>query len=147
MADNDGHKDQAADAVAPGGRSSRGPNPDPGGETEAGGLVPPYDDRTTSSGETESQDERAASVARQMEGTPDAGENSELILDDDLVDESLASTPGVRRGEDVADKDNERGRGDKGTHSPESSGDDRPEGDVQRPVGTSDARDSTGIDP
>jgi hypothetical protein len=32
--------------VQPGGRASRGPNPQPGGEEEPGGLVPPYDDRT-----------------------------------------------------------------------------------------------------
>lgn len=36
------------EAPVGGGRTSRGPHIDPGGESEPGGLVPPYDDRKQS---------------------------------------------------------------------------------------------------
>jgi hypothetical protein len=124
--------------VEGGGRSSRGPNPDPGGATDEGGLVPPYDDRTGGT-ETESQAARAESVERQLHGSPaDAGEHAETTLDDDYTDSSTASTPGVRRGEEVGGgvADDESGRQHEGY-----------EGPAQRPVGTSDPRDSTGVNP
>lgn len=53
---------QHAQAQAPGGRVSRGPTLDPGGETEPGGLVPPYAGRTGS--EEDTTDAAAAAEGR-----------------------------------------------------------------------------------
>ena len=50
--------------TSPGGRSSRGPNADPGGDIDLGGLVPPYEGRTRARGESDLSDELTGSVAR-----------------------------------------------------------------------------------
>jgi len=134
-----------ARSVQPGGRTSQGPNPDPGGEEEPGGLVPPYEGRT--SAET-SNDESAASVGRQLAdtktGPPGATASpadEQPVSEDQVTDEVPESPLGVgesinRRGEDVADAEGEAGRDDAGT-----------KGESQRPVGTSDGRDSSSVDP
>lgn len=135
-------------SAQPGGSPSRGPNPDPGGEVEAGGLVPPYEDRT--SGEASaSKDERAASVERQLadsktgrEGETASPADEQPVGADEVTDEEPESALGVgvsttRRGEDIGDDDaDEPGRQDAGT-----------KGESGRPVGTSDERDSTSVDP
>ncbi len=129
-----------------GGRSSRGPNADPGGEVEAGGLLPPYDGRTDA--ETSSS-ERAASVERQLAdtkagrpGSTASPADEQPVRDEEVTDKVPDSPKGVgesinRRGEDVADDEpKEAGRQDAGT-----------EGESQRPVGVSDERDLSSVDP
>lgn len=137
-----------APAAQPGGRSSRGPNPSPGGEEQAGGLVPPYEDRA-SDDTTSSQDDRADSVKRQLAdtkagniGATTSPADEQPVRADEVTDEVPESPKGVgesinRRGEDVAeDDDKESGRRDTGT-----------KGESQRPTGKSDERDSTAVDP
>lgn len=132
----------------PGGRSSRGPNADPGGEVEPGGLVPPYDGRTTGA-EAASSDERAASVERQLADTKTGqigqtvSPTDEQPVSPDQVAEGEPESPrgvGVsttRRGEDISDDEaSEAGRETVGT-----------KGESERPVGVSDERDSTTVDP
>ena len=138
-----GHSD-----VQGGGRSSRGPNPDPGGKVEPGGLVPPYEGRTTGP-DSPSSKERAESVKEQLAetktGRPGATASpadEQPAREDQVSDETPASPKGVghsetRRGEDIVeDEGKEPGRHDAGT-----------KGESERPVGTSDERDVTGINP
>jgi len=140
--------DTAGKNVEPGGRSSRGPNPSPGGEEEPGGLVPPYDDRTDSA-DTPSGEARAESVERMLADTKDANAGTtetppdEQTVSDAEVTEATPDSPkGVgesttRRGEDIIDDEGkEPGRHDAGTKGP-----------TDRPVGVSDERDSTAVDP
>lgn len=130
----------------PGGSPSRGPNPDPGGEDEAGGLVPPYDGR---SGEDDpASDDRAESVKRQLadtktgpQGATSSPADEQPVRADEVTDEVPESPMGVgpsrsRSGEDIGDADDEEGRRDAGTR-----------GESGRPVGKSDDRDSTSVDP
>ncbi len=133
--------------VQPGGSPSRGPNPDPGGEEEAGGLVPPYEGRTSDE-ETPSKKTRAESVKRQLSetktGPPGATASpadEQPVSEDELTDEVPESPKGVgvssnRRGEDVGDDEDEAGRHEAGT-----------KGESDRPVGTSDERGGTSVDP
>lgn len=138
----------AARNVEPGGGSSRGPNPSPGGVEEPGGLVPPYEGRTSGAG-TPSGDARAEGVARMLSQTKDANAGvtaspaDEQPVDSDEVSAEVAdSAHGVgvsttRRGEDIEDGDGqEAGRQHAGT-----------QGSSDRPVGTSDGRDVTGVNP
>jgi len=132
-----------------GGSASRGPNPDPGGEVEPGGLVPPYEGRTRERGTSESSEALTESVKSQMAETDSgrpgatASRANESPVEPDEVTHDVPESPlGVgesttRRGEDVADRDDkEPGREDTGE-----------EGEAQRPTGSSDARDLTGVDP
>ncbi|MBA3956319.1 MAG: hypothetical protein H0X58_06620 [Acidimicrobiia bacterium] len=129
-----------------GGRSSRGPNADPGGEIEPGGLVPPYEGRGA---EGKSADDRAASVERQLAETK-TGQPGQTAAPaderpprpgDPVATEAPESPLGVgvsttTRGEDVGSGNKEAGRHDTGTR-----------GESERPTGTSDERDSTGVNP
>lgn len=95
------------------GRSDRGPNADPGGDIEPGGLVPPYEDRTQGPGDSDSTQERAASVERQLAETASgvhgqtASPADEQPADpaqvtDDAPEPALGVGESVnRRGEDV----------------------------------------------
>lgn len=134
-------------SAQPGGSPSRGPNPDPGGDVEPGGLVPPYEGRTGA--DSPSSDERAASVERQLAdtktGQPGATASpadEQPVSADEVTDEVPDSPMGVgesttRRGEDMVDDDGkEKGRQEAGTA-----------GESGRPVGTSDERDATAVDP
>jgi hypothetical protein len=134
--------------VQPGGRAARGPNPDPGGEEQPGGLVPPYDGRTTGA-DTPSGQARAESVERQLAdtktgqvGSTESPADEQPVHADEVTDEEPESPKGVgesttRRGEDVVDDEGqEAGRRDAGT-----------QGESQRPVGVSDERDSSAVDP
>lgn len=149
----EGRDPESADVSAHGGgRTSQGPNPDPGGEIEPGGLLPPYEDRSAGSeggSEGASLDARAESVERQMAGakTSPSGQTSspadeQPVSEDEVTDEVPDSPMGVgksasRSGEDMADHDGkEAGRRDVGT-----------QGESGRPVGTSDERDAGAIDP
>lgn len=146
-----------------GGRTTRGPEPDPGRDIEPGGLVPPYEGRMTERGSSESAVARSESIAEQLADADSgnkgatsspaneqpAGEHEAASDgaagsgDQTATDTSAASPHGVgvstgRRGEDIADKDGkEAGRSD-------GEPDDTPGG---RPTGTSDNRDVTGINP
>jgi hypothetical protein len=132
-----------------GGSASHGPNPDPGGKNEPGGLVPPYEGRTQGPGESESAAAGATSVESQMaetdSGQPGATASPAVespVEPHEVTDEVPDSPLGVgestnRRGEDVIKQDGkEPGRDHSGT-----------EGEAERPAGTSDARDVTGVNP
>ncbi|MEJ7585025.1 MAG: hypothetical protein WKF43_13315 [Acidimicrobiales bacterium] len=97
--------------------------------------------------EQQGKEERAESVSRQMEGSKDSTgtatpADEQPVSEDELTSETPESPKGVgdspnRSGEDVADhEDQEPGRHETGT-----------KGRTDRPVGTSDDRDKTGIDP
>ncbi len=135
--------------VQGGGRTSRGPNPDPGGEVEEGGLVPPYDGRNTGRGDGPASEERAASVERQLadtksgkDGSTSSPADEQPVRESDVTGDAPDSPKGVgastsRSGEDMGDHEGkESGRQDAGT-----------KGDAERPVGESDERDTTGVDP
>jgi len=134
--------------VQPGGRSSRGPNPDPGGEEQPGGLLPPYEGRTTDSGSADSQD-RADSVRRQMAetktGRPGATASpadEQPVSEDQLTDEVPESPKGVgsssnRGGHKMAEHEGKEPGREDGETKHES----------ERPTGTSTSRDMTGINP
>lgn len=135
--------------VQPGGSASRGPNPDPGGEQTLGGLVPPYEGRSTGFGESEIGGKLEASVERMYAGTEGggAGETASPAQESPARPEEVTgdvpdSPKGVgpspsRGGEQVAREDGkEPGRVDSGN-----------EHASERPTGTSDARDATGVHP
>jgi len=98
-------------------------------------------------GEEASKEERRSSVERQLADTEPARPGTTTPTDEqpvdpaDVTDEVPESPKGVgesstRRGEDIIDQDGkEPGRQDAGT-----------QGQSGRPVGKSDARDSTGVD-
>jgi hypothetical protein len=135
-----------------GGRSDRGPEPDPGGEVASGGLVPPYEGRSTERGSSESAEALTESIEQQLETTKSGNVGAtaspaeeHAVQPEELgdPDDAPESPHGVgesttRRGEDVRDDEGkEPGRRDTGV-------DDTP---GQRPHGTSTARDLTGVDP
>jgi hypothetical protein len=104
-----------------GGRSTRGPEPDPGGGIVPGGLVPPYEGRSTGPDTSESTRANTASVKRQL-ATTKAGRRgatgargAEHPADPSKVtDEAPTSAKGVgeslgTRGEDVGRQSEERG--------------------------------------
>jgi len=116
--------------------------------------VPPYDGRTDdgaseSASVAASKAERAASVQRQLADTKSERDDStatpadeQPVSEDQVTDRVPDSPKGVgksstRSAEDVADQEaKEPGRHDAGT-----------KGESGRPVGTSDARDSSAVDP
>jgi hypothetical protein len=132
-----------------GGRSDRGPNPDPGGDITPGGLVPPYEGRSDGRGGSESAEALSESVESQLsetvtgkhestsspaeESPVEPGEVSHEVPDSPLgVGESM-----TRRGEDMAEDDGkESGRYEGGTAH-----------EAERPVGGSDSRDMSGAAP
>ena len=132
----------------PGGRATRGPDPDPGGEEEPGRLVPPYDGRSKSRGESELSEELAESTREQLAdakpgrhgATASAAEESpvrpEEVTDREPESAKGVGTSGNRRGEDVAKQESEPGREHTGAKGPS-----------ERPTGTSGKRASTGVDP
>ncbi|CAN5715822.1 hypothetical protein BH20ACT2_BH20ACT2_24330 [soil metagenome] len=128
----------------PGGSSSRGPNADPGGEIDPSGLVPPYEGR--GGGE---ETGGGASVERQLADTKTdeakgqtsspADERPPRAEDDDGADTEPEPAEGV--GESQATGGEDTGRDEAGRHDAGT------QGQTDRPTGTSDARDRTGIDP
>jgi hypothetical protein len=132
-----------------GGRSDRGPNADPGGEVVPGGLVPPYEGRSTEQGSTESAEALTDSIETQLADTA-TGEHGQTAspaeespVQPHEVSHEVPETPlGVgesttRRGEDVAEQEGkEAGRHQAGT-----------EGEAERPTGGSDSRDASGAAP
>lgn len=118
---------------------SRGPNPNPGGDIDTGdSAVPPYEDRST---ETTNSRDVEATTRGGHGGESDAPEpvnpavSSDAPADaGDFPPEGVGETSG-RRGEDIkSDDGKEAGRHDEGT-----------QGQTDRPTGTSDIRDGTGI--
>ncbi len=148
MSDEQGSDGKVRD-VQPGGSASRGINPDPGGETEPSGLVPPYEGRTKARGESEISEELGASVERMLHDVDRGGGGQTAspavespVRDEEVSHETPESPMGVgtspnRSAEDIGDRDGkEPGRQDTGIETPSG-----------RRSGTSDARDVTGIDP
>jgi hypothetical protein len=126
----------------PGGSASRGPKSDPGGDTEVGGLVPPYDRTDSDAAQADAQEgARKAFRAEEYGGEPGptppvSKEEREGVPPTDTT----AATPlGVGEstrasGEELSGK--EAGRHDTGT-----------QGQTERPTGTSTAEDTTGVNP
>jgi hypothetical protein len=125
-----------------------GPNPNPGGEQQPGGPVPPYEGRTTGT-ETPTGEARAERVEEQLAetktgqpGETETPAEEQPVHPDAVTDEEPDSPAGVgkstnRSGEDIVeDESKEAGRKDVGT-----------QGESERPVGVSDERDTTGVDP
>jgi hypothetical protein len=119
-----------------------GPRPGPGGEQEPGGLVPPYEGRQTEM--KEGYEEHTEKVFHGADDVPPgpgreiSEEEREGVPPTDMDAESPLGV-GVsmtRRGEDVDKQEPEPGREETGTQGP-----------TDRPVGTSDERDSTSVDP
>jgi hypothetical protein len=119
-----------------------GPRPKSGGEQEPGGLVPPYDGR-----QTEMKDSYEQHTEKVFHGADDVPPGPGRVISDEERDgvpptDTEAESPlgvGVsmtRRGEDVAKQEDEPGREDTGTKGPSD-----------RPVGVSDERASTAVDP
>ena len=114
----------------------------PAGEQEPGGLVPPYEGRQTEMKEGyEEHTEKVFHGADDVEPGPGreiSDEEREGVPPTDMDAESPLGV-GVsmtRRGEDVDKQEDEPGRDETGT-----------KGASDRPVGTSDERDSTSVDP
>jgi hypothetical protein len=119
-----------------------GPRPKSGGEQEPGGPVPPYDGRQEEW--KEGHDRHMDKIFNRVdEVEPGPGRE---ISDEERegvgpTDMEATSALGVgesitRRGEDVDKQEDEPGREDTGTQGPSD-----------RPVGTSDERASTSVDP
>ena len=114
----------------------------PAGEQEPGGLVPPYEGRQTEA--KEGHDEHMDKIFNRVDEAP-PGPGRE-ISDEERegvgpTDMEATSALGVgesisRRGEDVGKQEDEAGREDTGTKGPSD-----------RPVGESDTRGSTSVDP
>jgi hypothetical protein len=111
-------------------------------EQEPDGLVPPYDGRQTEA--SEGHDEHMDKIFDRVDEVP-PGPGRE-ISEEELegvgpTDTEATSALGVgesitRRGEDVDKQEDEPGREEAGTKGPSD-----------RPVGVSDERDSTSVDP
>lgn len=112
------------------------------GEQEPGGLVPPYEGRQEEMKEGyEEHVEKVFHGADDVEPGPGREISDEEREGVGPTDMEATSALGVgesisRRGEDVGKQEDEEGRDDAGTQGPS-----------ERPVGTSDERDSTSIDP
>lgn len=85
-----GSADNGRPVEAPtgGGRTSRGPAIDPGGEQEPGGLVPPYDGRKEATDVEDTPSER--------EGAYIGGAGNPRTADEQLTSPEPSSTPGGR---------------------------------------------------
>jgi hypothetical protein len=112
------------------------------GEQEPGGLVPPYDGR-----QEEMKEGYEGHVEKVFHGADDVEPGPGREISDEEregvgpTDMDATSALGVgesisRRGEDVGKQEDEEGRDDAGTQGPS-----------ERPVGTSDERDATSVDP
>jgi hypothetical protein len=112
------------------------------GEQEPGGLVPPYEGRQTEA--KDGHDEHMDKVFDQVDEVP-SGPGREVSDEEregvSATDTEATSPLGVgesmtRRGEDVDKQEPEAGRDETGT-----------QGTSDRPVGVSDERDRTSVDP
>jgi hypothetical protein len=89
------------------------------------------------SGDETSKEARQESVERQLSGdAPAGGGEAASSSDEQLADDTTGRAPGVRGGHEVAQEEDDPGRHDVGTKGP-----------TERPAGTSDPRDMTGVDP
>lgn len=129
-----------------GGDHKQGPNPGPGGEIEPGGLVPPYEGRTTG-GEDDVRG-GAESVARALPDEVVGGADQtaspaseEPAREEDLATEGPESPFGVGESQSTRGEDVGKGSSEPGRH------DDPPQGAGDRPTGSSDKRDGTSINP
>jgi hypothetical protein len=132
---------EEAQPSSQGASTDLGPRPQPGGEREMGGLLPPYDERQTEM--KESYDRHTDKVFNRVDEVPPGPgrEISDEEREGVSPTDTEARTPlgvGVsmtRRGEDVDKQEDEPGRQDTGTKGPSD-----------RPVGVSDERASTSVD-
>jgi hypothetical protein len=114
----------------------------PAGEQEPGGLVPPYEGRQTEMKEGyEEHTEKVFHGADDVQPGPGREISDEEREGVPATDMDAESPLGVgvsmtRRGEDVDKQEDEPGRDDTGTKGPSD-----------RPVGVSDERASTSVDP
>ena len=119
-----------------------GPRPSPGGEQEPGGLVPPYEGR-----QEEMKEGYEEHTEKVFHGADDVPPGPGRVISDEeregvpAADTEATSPLGVgesinRRAEDIARREAEEGREDTGTKGPSD-----------RPVGVSDERASTAVDP
>jgi hypothetical protein len=114
----------------------------PAGEQTPGGLVPPYEGRQTEMKDTyEEHTEKVFHGADEVEPGPGRQISDEEREGVPPTDPQAESPLGVgvsmtRRGEDVDKQEDEPGREDTGTKGPSD-----------RPVGVSDERTSTSVDP
>jgi hypothetical protein len=117
----------------------KGPNPNPGGDIDTGdSVLPPYEDRSTES--SNSRDMEGMAHSRDVSDEQGAAPGR-ATSDRDIQSPSEDMPPGgvgeslSRRGEDMRDDEGkEAGRQDDGT-----------KGESDRPEGSSDDRDRTGI--
>jgi hypothetical protein len=142
MNEQDDHDREEPQPSSQGASTDLGPRPGPGGEREPGGLVPPYEGRQTEM--KDSYEEHTEKVFHGADDVPPgpgreiSEEERDGVPPTDMVAESPLGV-GVsmtRRGEDVDKQEPEPGRDETGTQGP-----------TDRPVGTSDERDSTAVDP
>jgi len=130
-------------------QSDSGIWPDAAGDQDDDKLVPPYDGRTKAEGESDISRELRGTVERQLAQThgPGTGATSTPMQEhpvqagevthDEPEDPYGVGESQTRRGEDIKRQEGtEPGRTDLGT-----------KGQSQRPYGTTDQRDSTGVDP
>ena len=141
MDERDDQDVEEAQPSSQGASTDLGPRPKSGGEQEPGGLVPPYEGRQTEA--KESHDEHMDKIFNRVDEVP-PGPGREISEEEregvGPTDMEATSALGVgesmtRRGEDVDKQEDEPGREDEGT-----------KGASDRPVGTSDERDSTSVD-
>jgi hypothetical protein len=117
----------------------KGPNPNPGGEIDTGdSVLPPYEDRSTETTNSRDMEAMAHSrdVTREQGAAPGRATSDRDTQSpaDDLPPAGVGESSG-RRGEDMVDGDGkEAGRQDEGT-----------KGKSDRPEGSSDDRDRTGV--
>lgn len=136
---------QPTQGQEPGGRSSRGPAIDAGGESEPQGLVPPYEGRSTGEDSVTGLDaESSAAKAYDAEGNaPEPGPGREISdeersgVESTDMDATSALGHGVsttESAEDLAARSETRGRGEEGT-----------KGESGRPYGKATPEHSTGV--
>jgi len=139
MPEHDETNEAEMGSVEEGGSVSHGPRVHSGGEQEPGGLVPPYEGRVEEGGGSNpwpgkgNDQDVAAGPGREISDVEREGVSA---TDMDAESRFGVGVSTTRRGEDVGKQEDEPGREDAGT-----------KGASDRPYGTSDARDSTSVDP
>jgi hypothetical protein len=129
----------------PGGRSSRGPEVTPGGQAEPQGLVPPYE-RPDSEDAAQAAQEGVHKAFRADEHAPEPGPEPPVSEEEREGVSSTDTAPEAPLG--VGESSSTGGE----EYAARTGGEDEREtvgtqGQSQRPVGTSEPEDATGVDP
>jgi hypothetical protein len=133
---------ERAQPSSQGGSADLGPGPRPGGEQEPQGMVPPYEGRQAEAKEgLGEQMDKGFNRVDEVPPGPGREVSDEERRGVPPTDTEAASPLGVgesinRRGEDVARKEGEPGRERTGAKGPSD-----------RPVGVSDERDASAVEP